>query len=52
MVDGLADVVKLRGGDRIGGNVFKRHKLPEASPGSVVAALDAAADRLGIAADA
>ncbi|GJM38463.1 MAG: hypothetical protein DHS20C19_18300 [Acidimicrobiales bacterium] len=52
VLDGLADVVELRGGDWIGGNVFKRHKLPEGIAGFVVAALDEAAARLGIAADA
>lgn len=52
VVDGLADVVKLRGGDWIGGNVFKRNKLPVGIAGFVVAAIDAAEARLGIAVDA
>ncbi|MDG2028278.1 MAG: hypothetical protein P8J50_14315 [Acidimicrobiales bacterium] len=52
VIDGLADVVKLRGGDWIGGNIFKRNKLPDGIAGYVVAALDEAADRLSIAADA
>ena len=52
VVDGLADVVRLRGGDWIGGNVFKRFKLPEGIAGFVVAALDAAEARLGAAASA
>ena len=52
VVDGLADVVKLRGGDWLGGNVFKRNKLPDGIAGFVVAAIDAAAERLGTPADA
>jgi len=52
VVDGLADVVKLRGGDWIGGNVFKRNKRPAGIAGYVVAALDEAEARLGIGADA
>ena len=49
VVNGLGNVVRLRGGDWIGGNVFKRNKLPEGIGGFVVAALDKAAEHLALA---
>ena len=48
VVGGLADVVKLRGGDWIGGNVFRRDRLPSGIAGFVVAAVDEAESRLGV----
>ncbi len=47
VVDALGDVVKLRGGDWIGGRAFRRDKLPEGIAGYVVAAVDEAEARLG-----
>lgn len=46
VVDTLADVVRLRGGDWIGGNVFRRDRLPEGIAGFVVAAIDEAESRV------
>ena len=41
VVDGLADVVTLQGGEWIGGRAFRRDRLPEGIAGFVVAAIDA-----------
>ena len=52
VVDALGDVVKLRGGDWIGGRAFRRDKLPEGIAGYVIAAVDEAEARLGSTSDA
>ena len=46
VVDKLADVVTLLGGDWVGGRSFRRDKLPEGIAGFVVAALDEAEARV------
>lgn len=48
IIDKLADVVTLLGGDWIGGRAFRRDKKTEALAGYVIAALDAAEERLGV----
>lgn len=41
VVHGLGDIVKLLGGEWLGGRAFRRDKLPEGIAGFVVAAVDA-----------
>lgn len=48
IVDKLADVVTLLGGDWLGGRAFRRDKKTEALAGYVIAALDTAEERLGV----
>ena len=47
VVDKVADVAELLGGDWIGVRAFRRDQLPDGVAGFVVAALDAASERLG-----
>ena len=49
VLDKVGDVVKLLGGEYLGGRAFRRDKKSEGLAGFVVAALDAAEDRLGVA---
>ena len=49
VLDKMADVVTLVGGEWLGGRLFKRGKLDEGLAGFVVAALDAAEESLGVA---
>ncbi len=46
VVDKVADIVTLIGGDWVGGRAFRRDKLPEGIAGFVVAALDEAGMRI------
>ena len=48
VLDKVGDVVKLLGGEYLGGRAFRRDKKSEGLAGFVVAALDAAEDRLGV----
>ena len=49
VVDKVGDVVTLLGGDWIGGRAFRRDKKTDGLAGFVIAALDAAEERLGVA---
>lgn len=49
VLDKMADVVTLLGGEWLGGRLFKRGKLEDGLAGYVVAALDAAEESLGVA---
>lgn len=49
VIDKVGDVVKLLGGDWLGGRTFRRQRKADGLAGFVVAALDAAENRLGLA---
>jgi hypothetical protein len=48
IIDKVGDVVELLGGDWLGGRAFRRDKKTEGLAGFVIAALDAAEERLGV----
>ena len=48
VIDKVGDVVTLLGGDWLGGRAFRRDRKTEGLAGYVVAALDAAEERLGV----
>ncbi len=47
VVEKVADVVTVLGGEWIGGRAFRRNQVPDGIAGFVVAALDEAEERLG-----